>query len=102
MANGLSFIFSPVIREKIEKTHKVFISEVEECFYNREGEFYEDNRDQHKTDPPTQWFVAETDRGRKLKIIFVKSEDGIRIKSAYDANQAICKLYKKMQQGRGR
>ena len=99
MSSGLRFIFSPAIREKIEKTHNVFISEVEECFYNRDGEFCEDNREQHKTDPPTQWFVAETDRGRKLKVIFVLSEDGIRIKSAYDANQAVCRLYQKSNKG---
>ena len=32
-----------------------------------------DTREQHRSDPPTLWFVAPTSQGRLLKIVFIKS-----------------------------
>ena len=55
-----------------------------------------DTREDHATDPPTLWFVGETHRGRKLKIIFVLRDGNIYIKSAYEANEAAKRIYTKL------
>ena len=67
--------------------------EVEQCFSNLEGSYLDDTRAEHKTNPTTKWFVAETDKGRLLKIMFVPGKDGVDIKSAYDANEVVCRMY---------
>ena len=51
---------------------------------------YED----HVTDPVSEWFVGETDRGRLLKIIFVFREGNLYLKSAYPANDKTQRIYK--------
>jgi hypothetical protein len=61
------------------------------------GNYVEDTREEHRTDPPTKWFVSETDYGRKLKVIFVERGEGIYIKSAYDATVKIQDMYRKKQ-----
>jgi hypothetical protein len=69
--------------------------EVEQCFMNVEYGYCEDTRSEHLTNPITKWFVAETDKGRTLKIMFVQEKDGIDLKSAYEATQEVCRIYKK-------
>jgi hypothetical protein len=69
--------------------------EVEQCFMNVEHGYCEDTRAQHLTNPLTKWFVADTDRGRTLKIMFVPGPDGVDLKSAYEATEEICRIYKK-------
>ena len=69
--------------------------DVEQCFNNRDGGLCEDIRAEHHTNPTTQWFVAETDKGRLLKIIFIPYESGPELKSAYDATPEICRIYGK-------
>lgn len=69
--------------------------DVNQCFLNRELGLCEDTRAEHLTDPITRWFVAETDKGRTLKIMYVPGKDGVDLKSAYDATDAIIRIYKK-------
>lgn len=83
------------IRRKLKYKHNVNISEVEECFCNRDKGLLEDTREEHKTNPPSQWFIAETDYGRRLKIVFVEREDGISLKTAYEPNETEIKIYEK-------
>lgn len=67
-----------------------------QCFANWDTSYAPmiDDREEHATDPPTRWFVAETDRGRRLKVIFVWYEDGrIHLKSAYEANNEVQALF---------
>jgi uncharacterized DUF497 family protein len=85
---------SPHIQNKLLEKHNVQPEEVEQCFYNRRGGLLEDTREEHKTTPPSQWFIAETDKRRKLKVIFVLDGD-IRVKSAYDADEESIRIYKK-------
>jgi hypothetical protein len=59
------------VRKKLAEKHQVTEEEVRECFMNVEGEYLRDRREEHRTDPPTFWFIAETDRRRLLKICFV-------------------------------
>jgi hypothetical protein len=47
-----------------------------------------------KTNPPTLWFIGETDQGRILKIVFVELKNGIyEIKTAYEPNDVEVKIY---------
>lgn len=50
-----------------------------------------------KTGPPTSWFISETDRGIKLKIVFMffAKEDEFVIKSAFAPNSDEIGIYKK-------
>lgn len=83
---ALPLRISERIAAKLKEKHKVSIREVEQCFENREGPLLEDDRSEHKTEPPTQWFVASTNQGRLLKVIFVRDDGEVYVKSAYDAN----------------
>jgi len=69
--------------------------EIEQCFANRTGTYLEDTREQHKSDPPTQWFIAETYYGRKLKIAFIQKGAETIIRTAYDPNNEELRIYSK-------
>jgi len=88
---------TPRIRQKLTEKHGVSEEEIIQCFANREKEFLQDTREDHATDPATNWFVAETDRGRKLKVVFVyyPKEKKVVIKTAYEANETEIRIYQK-------
>ena len=89
-------ILSQKIREKLAgKSPPVTEEEIRQCFANQTHEALLDTREEHRTDPPTRWFVAETDYGRKLKIMYVPRTEGVSIKSAYDASPEIIRIYSK-------
>lgn len=46
---------SSAVKQKLAQKHGVSLEEVQQCFANREGNLLEDIREEHKTDPPTQW-----------------------------------------------
>lgn len=81
------------VLEKLSSKHKVSYSEVLECFANRSGKSLIDSREQHKTTPPTRWFIAETNMGRKLKIVYIPTDNSIEIKTAYPANPIEVEIY---------
>lgn len=81
------------VKTKLNQRHNVKESEIIEAFANREKGFLTDSREEHRSDPPTEWFVAETDFGRKLKVCFVNAEGNIHIKTAYTATEQICDIY---------
>jgi len=84
------------ILKKLNDKHRVKIEEVWECFINRVGGFLEDTRVNNRTEPPTMWFIAETDKGRQLKIVFIELDDGnYEIKTAYEPNVTEVKIYEK-------
>lgn len=92
----MDLIISLRIRDKLlGKTPPVHEREIFQCFANRTGKFLYETREEHKTDPATRWFIAETNAGRKLKVVFVPTEEGIRIKSAYDPEPAALHIYEK-------
>lgn len=55
-----------------------------------------DTRLDHVTDPPTRWFIAETDMGRKLKVVYIRTDSGIAVKTAYPPNQVELEIYAKV------
>lgn len=91
----MAIIISDLILEKLSKKHKVTKVEIEQCFNNREGGLLVDNRDDHKTNPQTLWFVAPTNKNRLLKIMYVSDGSDIFLKSAYDATSDIIRIYEK-------
>lgn len=94
--NDDPFLISTRVRQKLADKHNVVIAEVEQCFYNFTGShFLGDEREEHKTEPPTQWFISETDSGRLLKICFMFYEDRKKfaIKSAFEPNQTEIEMF---------
>ncbi len=89
-------VASAAVREKLRVKHGVTMDEVEECFANRCGKFLRDTRERHDSDPPTLWFVAETDYGRKIKVAFIQFRDRVVIRTAYLANEQEIRIYEKL------
>lgn len=88
-----AIVISPAMLEKLETRHSVSRREIEQCFENREGDYVEDTREEHRTDPATLWFVSPTNQNRKLKVIFVFRDGNIYIKSAFDAKDSHVETY---------
>ena len=88
----------PNIIEKLRVKHKVEVSEVEECFANVTKGFLIDTREDYETDPPTRWFIEETNKGRKLLVAFMHFVDKneIVLKSAYKPDAQQMKTYNKL------
>lgn len=82
------------ILQKLEG-RKISEREICQCFENVEGSYLEDPREEHKTDPATYWFVAPTNKGRTLKVMFIIRGEYADIKSAYEATDEIIRIYNK-------
>ena len=93
----MSLKISTHVRSKLKTKHSVNEEEIVQCFASREKGFLLDKREQHNSNPPTQWFVAETDYGKKLKIVFISdpNNNDIHIKTAYLANAEEIRIYEK-------
>ncbi len=84
------------IRQKLASKHGVNEDDIRECFANltRQHKFLLDTREDHQTDPPTRWFISETDFGRQLKIVFMVDENkSVIIKSAFEPNDEEIRIY---------
>ena len=83
------------ILAKITTVHAVTRTEVEQCFANRTGKLLQDNRALNKTNPPTLWFLAETNKGRTLKIVYIQNGSEVTLKSAFEPNADERRIYKR-------
>ena len=90
-----NLIVSAAILEKLQHKHAVTLRDVEQCFENKCGVYLQDTRENHRTDPPTLWFVAPTSAGRVLKLMLVYRDGSVYLKSAYDATPEIQALYER-------
>ncbi|HCG0920650.1 TPA: ADP-ribosyl-(dinitrogen reductase) hydrolase [Pseudomonas aeruginosa] len=91
-----NLIISDAIERKLQEKHGgVSRREIEQCFENCEGEHLIDLREDHKTDPVTKWFVAETIAGRALKICFVFENGKVFLKTAYEPSAEETRIYRK-------
>lgn len=89
------FLISEVTAGKLKEKHRVTEQEVIECFQNRTRKALIDDREEHRTYPPTKWFISKTDAGRELKIVFVPiSPVEIVVKTAYEPNEKVKRIYK--------
>ncbi|MCH9269040.1 hypothetical protein [Pantoea ananatis] len=93
----MKLVLSPAIRQKLKsKNPPITEDDVIQAFSNRDGKYLEDTREDHKSNPPTQWFVSQTDYGLKLKVVFIYRPDkGVFIRSAYQANADEIRIYEK-------
>jgi len=89
----MRLVISQAVAKKLAEKHRVSRRELEQCFENRIGGLLLDTREEHRTDPPTLWFLAETDAGRKLKVVFVQRGELVFVKTAYDANDDEKEIY---------
>ncbi len=90
----MALLISVAVEKKLSDKHRVTRREVEQCFENREGGFLKDTRERHRTDPPTLWFIALTNKNRELKIVFMQNGNDIHLKSAFEPNDQECKIYR--------
>lgn len=92
----MALLISASVRAKLAaKKPPVTQAEIEQCFANRTGTYLLDQREEHASDPPTRWFIAETYYGRKLKVVFIPRDSDIVIRTAYDPNADEVRIYKK-------
>jgi uncharacterized DUF497 family protein len=89
-----NLIVTDAIKAKLKTKHKVDLNEVEQCFYNKTGRLLTDNRDLHKTQPPTLWFIAQTNKGRYLKIAYIQIGSEVHLKTAYEPNEVEQHIYR--------
>jgi len=93
----MALIVTPKIREKLgNKTPPVTTYEIMQCFANLSGNVLLDTRADNQTNPPTRWFISETDFGRKLKVVYIADKVNIIIKTAYDPNPDEMRLYNRL------
>lgn len=90
-----NIIFSSGVIEKLRTKHNVEQREVEQCFENFIGLFLEDPREDHRTDPPTLWFVAPTNKDRFLKVVFIFIDGNVHIKSAFEPNDEEISIFER-------
>ena len=91
----IRFYISEDVRRKLKEKHGVEPEQVKACFFNREGCYLVDVREEHKTEPPTRWFISQDDRGKLLKVCFIyfAAEKAYEIKTAYPPNQLEVTIY---------
>jgi len=90
----VSILFASTVEEKLRSKHNVSLTEVLQCFENRSGGLLIDTREKHRTDPPTQWFISETNANRRLKVVFVQKGEHVFVKTAYEPNADEESIYK--------
>jgi hypothetical protein len=101
----LPLYISEKVKAKLAEKHGVTPEEVTQCFENLDGGFLRDTREEHQTDPPTYWFISETNKRRKLKIAFVhreftdeagKATKRTDIRTAYEHNVEELEIYERL------
>ncbi|MEO9078486.1 MAG: hypothetical protein ABI268_04145 [Rhodanobacter sp.] len=88
-------ISEKIVKKLAGKEPPVDPRDVQEAFANRTGKLLFDERDKHKTNPRTLWFVALTNHRRLLKVCFIPKADGPHIRTAYSANDDELRIYRK-------
>jgi len=53
-----------------------------------------DNRALTKTNPPTLWFLALTNRNRYLKIVYIQKNMEVHLKTAFEPNDEELAIYR--------
>lgn len=86
---------SESVLRKLADMHNVTRTEVEQCFRNRLGRLLVDNRVLTKTNPPTLWFIACTNKARYLKIVYIQRGNIVELKTAYDPNDEETRIYRR-------
>lgn len=77
--------------EKNWAKHRVARAECEQVFFNRPFVFGDDQK--HSQDEPRYYALGQTDRARKLFVVFTMRGGLIRVISARDMNRAERRIY---------
>lgn len=88
-------VISEPTKQKLLASHGVTPREVEQCFENQAGRSLHDNRLQHQTEPPTLWFIAQTNNRRTLKVVYILIGGKVHIKTCYEPNDTEKFIYQK-------
>lgn len=88
-----NLIISEAILKKLKEKHDVCRREVEQCFENLEGPLLVDNREEHRSDPPTLWFLSRTNKNRLLKIAYIQRGSKVFLRTCYAPNDDEIAIY---------
>ncbi len=88
-----NLLISDTVLSKLKASHGVVRNEVEQCFLNRTGKLLVDTRAVNRTNPPTLWFIAYTNRGRALKVVYMQKGEVVELKTAYEPNSVEQRIY---------
>ncbi|MBN6074187.1 ADP-ribosyl-(dinitrogen reductase) hydrolase [Aggregatibacter actinomycetemcomitans] len=93
----MNIIISSQIQFKLKTKHNISDPEsaIREAFCNMDGETLIDTREDHASDPPTEWFISETNFGIKLKVCFIEKDGNFYIRTAYAPNAEEIRIYEK-------
>ena len=95
----MGIVISKDVEEKIgsESHGNICVKEVHECFANHCGGYAYEHHPEHKNDKgkATPWFVADTNHGRTLKVMFVRRGNDVHVKSVYPATENVQRIYDK-------
>ena len=96
-ARMLRIFISNAVKDKLKNKHKVNPEWILGCFRNRRRDYMIEIREEHRTMPPTQWFIADYEPEKQLKICFVylEEERAIVIKTAYPPCDREIEIYMK-------
>ena len=86
-----NLIVSTAVEAKLKRDHGVDLAEVRQCFLNKRGKLLVDNRALN----PTLWFIADTNKARPLKIVYIQIGLQVHLKTAYDPNDVEKAIYAK-------
>ena len=90
-----NLVATPSSEAKLKAKHGVTIAEVRQCFLNKNGRLLTDNRALVKTNPPTLWFIADTNKARALKVVYIQIGLQVHLKTAYEPNDVEIAIYVK-------
>lgn len=90
----MALLVSDEVRKKLIEKHGVDVKFVEAIWSTYEGILLIDDREQHRTNPPTEWFIALYPDQRPLKVVVVRDSSGTFLKTAYVANDIEQQIFK--------
>ena len=92
----MEILISEAVAKKLREKHFVFEDEVIECFENQVKDAIADTREAHATYPPTLWFIAETNAGRRLKVVFIQiAKTKVVVRTAYQPDEIEEEIYER-------
>lgn len=89
----MAMLISTRVSKKLANKHNVTRAEICECFEDRSKSYLIDPRAKHASNPPTRWFIAQTDLGRALKVCFIFKGGDVIIRTAFPPNRVEIEMY---------
>lgn len=86
------------IKTKLNNKHSLKVDVIEQVWKDYNGITLVDTREEHRTHPPTEWFIGTSTNGVAIKIVFVphKEIEGlVFLKTAYKPSSREIEIYKK-------